>query len=228
MDSKVIYDISYLLAAVLFILGVKLMAHPRTARRGNMFGILGMTIAIVISIIKANEQLVSLQVFTLFVITLCCLIGILFGAILATRVKMTEMPQLVAVFNGIGGLASVLVAGAALVVAIDLSVDEKIATALSGFIGSITFIGSAVAAGKLQELKFFKKGFPLPTFLRHILNIALASACGWAGYTLLSASPDQAVLLYVAICGLGFILGYTLTAPIGSADRPVVFALLNS
>ena len=121
MDSKVIYDVFYLLAAILFILGVKLMAHPRTARRGNMFGILGMTIAIVISIMKTNdimetnEQLVDLQIFTLFVIGLCCMIGILFGSILATRVKMTEMPQLVAVFNGIGGLASVLVAGAALV-----------------------------------------------------------------------------------------------------------------
>jgi NAD(P) transhydrogenase subunit beta len=89
VDSKVIYDVFYLLAAILFILGVKLMAHPRTARRGNMFGILGMTIAIVISILKANEQLVSLQIFTLFVIGLCCIIGILFGAILATRVKMT-------------------------------------------------------------------------------------------------------------------------------------------
>jgi len=228
VDSKVIYDVFYLLAAILFILGVKLMAHPRTARRGNMFGILGMTIAIVISILKANEQLVSLQIFTLFVIGLCCIIGILFGAILATRVKMTEMPQLVAVFNGIGGLASVLVAGAALVVATDLSVDENIATGLSGFIGSITFIGSAVAAGKLQELNFFKKGFPLPTFLRHILNLALVCGCGWAGYSLLDASPNQAVLLYVAICGIGFVLGYTLTAPIGGADMPVVIALLNS
>ena len=147
MDSKVIYDVFYLLAAILFILGVKLMAHPRTARRGNMFGILGMTIAIVISMMKANEQLMSPQIFPLFVVGLCCMIGILFGAILATRVKMTEMPQLVAVFNGIGGLASVLVAGVALVVATDFSLDENIATALSGFIGSITFIGSAVAAG---------------------------------------------------------------------------------
>ena len=228
MDSKVIYDVFYLLAAILFILGVKLMAHPRTARRGNMFGILGMTIAIVISILYANEQLVSLKPFTLFVIGLCCLIGILFGGILATRVKMTEMPQLVAVFNGIGGLASVLVAGAALVVANNFSVDEKLATGLSGFIGSITFIGSAVAAGKLQELKFFKKDFPLPTFLRHLINLALVLSCGWAGYALLNASPDQAVLLYVAICSFGFILGYTLTAPIGGADMPVVIALLNS
>ena len=136
MDSKVIYDVFYLLAAILFILGVKLMAHPRTARRGNMFGILGMTIAIVISILSANEQLVYQKPFTLFVIGLCCLIGILFGGILATRVKMTEMPQLVAVFNGIGGLASVLVAGAALVVAINISVDEKLATGLSGFSSS--------------------------------------------------------------------------------------------
>jgi len=227
VDSKVIYDVFYLLAAILFILGVKLMAHPRTARRGNMFGILGMTIAIVISILFANEQLDSLKIFTLFVIGLCCLIGILFGGILATRVKMTEMPQLVAVFNGIGGLASVLVAGAALVVANNFSVDEKLATGLSGFIGSITFIGSAVAAGKLQELKFFKKDFPLPTFLRHLINLALVLSCGWAGYALL-ASPDHAVLLYVAICSFGFILGYTLTAPIGGADMPVVIALLNS
>lgn len=228
MDSKVIYDVFYLLAAILFILGVKLMAHPRTARRGNMFGILGMTIAIVISILSANEQLVYQKPFTLFVIGLCCLIGILFGGILATRVKMTEMPQLVAVFNGIGGLASVLVAGAALVVAINFSVDEKLATGLSGFIGSITFIGSAVAAGKLQELKFFKKDFPLPTFLRHLINLALVLSCGWAGYALLDASPDYAVLLYVVICSFGFILGYTLTAPIGGADMPVVIALLNS
>ncbi len=229
MDSKVTYDLLYLLAAILFILGIKLMAHPRTARKGNMLGILGMATAIGVSFMITNDEITTDRTFPLFVIGFGSILGIVFGAMLAKRVKMTEMPQLVAVFNGIGGLASVFVAGAFLAVSVgdaeSLSVDGLIATALSGLIGSVTFVGSAVAAGKLQEIRFFKKPFPLPSWLRHLVNLLLVAACIWTAQALVQ-SPS--VLLYVLICSLGFILGYTLTAPIGGADMPVVIALLNS
>ena len=148
-------DIIYVIAAVLFILDLKWMAHPRTAVRGNLVGAFSMGLAILATLLSEPLEYPYLII--------AAGAGALVGGIAAIRVKMTSMPEMVALFNGFGGGASVLVAGSAMVAAVfamaagtisaagDLNLQMKIATVLSGIIGSVTFFGSYVAFGKLAE-----------------------------------------------------------------------------
>lgn len=227
--NTVIFDVLYLLAAILFIMGIKKMGHPRTAVTGNLLGVVGMLLAAGVSflITLENESIQNSLTLPIGTIVGAIFIGTLFGTVLATRVQMTEMPQLVAVFNGVGGLASVLVAAASLMATKDSSIPVEVVVAggVSGLIGAVTFVGSGVAAGKLQELNFFKKQLPIPTLIRHVLNLAMLIGCGWCVFEMIDTGN---VLLYLVICILGCALGYTLTTPIGGADMPVVIALLNS
>lgn len=227
--NTVIFDVLYLLAAILFIMGIKKMGHPRTAVTGNLLGVVGMLLAAGVSFLITLEKESIQNSLTLPIGTIvgAIFIGTLFGTVLATRVQMTEMPQLVAVFNGVGGLASVLVAAASLMATKDSSIPVEVVVAggVSGLIGAVTFVGSGVAAGKLQELNFFKKQLPIPTLIRHVLNLAMLIGCGWCVFEMIDTGN---VLLYLVICVLGCALGYTLTTPIGGADMPVVIALLNS
>ena len=227
--NTVIFDVLYLLAAILFIMGIKKMGHPRTAVTGNLLGVVGMLLAAGVSflITLENESVQNSLTLSIGTIVGAIFIGTLFGTVLATRVQMTEMPQLVAVFNGVGGLASVLVAAASLMATKDSSIPVEVIVAggVSGLIGAVTFVGSGVAAGKLQELNFFKKQLPIPTLIRHVLNLAMLIGCGWCVFEMIDTGN---VLLYLVICVLGCALGYTLTTPIGGADMPVVIALLNS
>ena len=227
--NTVIFDVLYLLAAILFIMGIKKMGHPRTAVTGNLLGVVGMLLAAGVSflITLENESIQNSLTLPIGTIVGAIFIGTLFGTVLATRVQMTEMPQLVAVFNGVGGLASVLVAAASLMATKDSSIPVEVVVAggVSGLIGAVTFVGSGVAAGKLQELNFFKKQLPIPTLIRHVLNLAMLIGCGWCVFEMIDTGN---VLLYLVICVLGCALGYTLTTPIGGADMPVVIALLNS
>ena len=227
--NTVIFDVLYLLAAILFIMGIKKMGHPRTAVTGNLLGVVGMLLAAGVSflITLENESVQNSLTLSIGTIVGAIFIGTLFGTVLAIRVQMTEMPQLVAVFNGVGGLASVLVAAASLMATKDSSIPVEVIVAggVSGLIGAVTFVGSGVAAGKLQELNFFKKQLPIPTLIRHVLNLAMLIGCGWCVFEMIDTGN---VLLYLVICVLGCALGYTLTTPIGGADMPVVIALLNS
>ena len=227
--NTVIFDVLYLLAAILFIMGIKKMGHPRTAVTGNLLGVVGMLLAAGVSflITLENESIQNSLTLPIGTIVGAIFIGTLFGTVLAIRVQMTEMPQLVAVFNGVGGLASVLVAAASLMATKDSSIPVEVIVAggVSGLIGAVTFVGSGVAAGKLQELNFFKKQLPIPTLIRHVLNLAMLIGCGWCVFEMIDTGN---VLLYLVICVLGCALGYTLTTPIGGADMPVVIALLNS
>ena len=227
--NTVIFDVLYLLAAILFIMGIKKMGHPRTAVTGNLLGVVGMLLAAGVSflITLENESVQNSLTLSIGTIVGAIFIGTLFGTVLATRVQMTEMPQLVAVFNGVGGLASVLVAAASLMATKDSSIPVEVIVAggVSGLIGAVTFVGSGVAAGKLQELNFFKKQLPIPTLIRHVLNLAMLIGCGWCVFEMIDTGN---ALLYLVICVLGCALGYTLTTPIGGADMPVVIALLNS
>lgn len=149
MLSPNIINLVYVIAAVLFILGMKGMTHPRTAARGNRLGALGMLIALVVTLMVGGLE------FKLIIAGL--IIGAVIGAIFAIRIAMTSMPEMVAIFNGFGGLASVLVAGAALIAVMKgsenlvLSGQMLVATVASGIIGSVTFFGSYVAYGKLNE-----------------------------------------------------------------------------
>ena len=141
--SPAIVNLAYLIAAVFFILGLKGLTHPRTAVRGNLLGTTGMVIAVVVTLMQGELS------FPLIVAGI--VLGGAIGVVLATRIEMTAMPQLVAVFNGFGGIASVLVAGAELGNIVGMpALQTLIAIALSGLIGAVTFWGSLVAFAKLQ------------------------------------------------------------------------------
>ncbi len=211
-------DLIYLLAAVLFISGLKGLTKPRTAVRGNQLGAIAMLLAVIATLLSQN--------FSISLILLGIVIGSGIGAVLATRVQMTEMPELVALFNGLGGAASVLVAGAFLV-SVNRSLvasSEMTAAALSGLIGAVTFSGSFVAFGKLHGLKMIKdirfNGQQMANFglmlICLILGLLVVMHSSWASY------------YYWTMAIFALTLGYLMVISIGGADMPVVISLLNS
>ena len=217
MDKQVLIDGAYIVAALLFMIGLKKMAHPRTAVRGNALSALGMLVAVVATLL--NDQIASYGWIIAGVV-----LGGTSGLLLAHFIQMTAMPQLVALFNGFGGLASVLVAGAMLLVESNTPLaSEWVATSLSGIIGAITFLGSMVAFGKLQELSWFRGSHRLP--LQHLINALLLIAL--LVMTVLMVQQGNANF-YLPIVGVSLLLGLMLVNPIGGADMPVVVALLNS
>jgi NAD(P) transhydrogenase subunit beta len=187
MLSQQIVNIVYLVAAVLFILDLKWMSHPRTAVRGNAAGALGMAIAIAATLLSDR--------YDWSYILIGVAIGALIGAIAAVRVKMTSMPELVGLFNGFGGAASVLVAGSAIIAAVAVGSEAtgmqmRIATVGSAFIGSVTFFGSYVAFGKLAEFlavkwklytwqKIVKYGFSAVVAAAGIAYAVVEADAGW-------------------------------------------------
>ena len=199
------------------------MAHPRTAVRGNSLGAAGMALAILLTVFWGRD--VARYEF----IVLGLIVGAAIGAVLALRIQMTAMPQLVALFNGFGGAASVLVAGAELLRAEAGSeeVDVLIAIAATGIIGAITFFGSLVAFGKLQELDWFKKQINFSG--RQVVNAVLALiTLVLGGILVYQGAGTTASVVYIAVVLLSSALGVLLVNPIGGADMPVVIALLNS
>jgi NAD(P) transhydrogenase subunit beta len=213
-------NFGYLIASVLFILGLKGLTHPRTAVRGNLLGACGMLLAVVITL--ANQNIVSYEVIIAGII-----LGGAIGATLAIRIQMTSMPELVALFNGFGGIASVLVAGAALMEVTLVSdtplLQVTIAIAASAMIGAVTFWGSLVAFGKLQGLI---NENALLFSGQQIINSFLALVALGLGVGVVLDPSNY--LLYWALVGVASILGALLVIPIGGADMPVVVALLNS
>lgn len=213
-------NIGYLVAATLFIFGLKGLTHPRTAVRGNLLGACGMLLAIVITLTDRN--IVGFEVILAGIV-----LGAAIGAVLALKIEMTAMPELVALFNGFGGIASVLVAGAALIESA-LSggsplVQVTVATAASGLIGAVTFWGSLVAFGKLRgiitENAVLFSGQQVINAVLALLALALS-----AGVVM---DPTN-IWLYGALVVVASFLGVLLVIPIGGADMPVVVALLNS
>ncbi|QDU38378.1 NAD(P) transhydrogenase subunit beta [Maioricimonas rarisocia] len=210
-------DLAYLVAAVLFIFGLKGLTRPRTAVRGNLTGACAMLLAVIVTLFDQ-------QVLTFGTILTGIVIGGAIGALFATRVKMEQMPEMVALFNGFGGVASTLVAGAEFLRTDDATTDVAIATAASGLIGTVTLSGSLVAFAKLAEFKFMKKVKPLPmsNIVNGVLGLVALLLCG-----LLVANPATDTYYWlIVLVALG--LGYSLTIAIGGADMPVVIALLNS
>jgi len=184
MAMQDLTNIVYLIAAILFILDLKMLAHPRTAVRGNQLGALGMVLAIVATLMSGTWD------WTYIILGIG--IGSFIGAVAALRVKMTSMPELVGLFNGFGGVASVLVAGSALVATFnaippfgDDSMQMKVATVLSGIIGSVTFFGSYVAFGKLAEFLCVKwKLHTWQKIVKYGFSLAVAGGGIWYGMTM--------------------------------------------
>ena len=213
MDVMAIEKLVYLVAAVLFIFGLKRMQHPRTAVQGNLLGAIGMALAVVVVLTRVTH---------FGYISAGLVIGAIIGALLAVRIQMTAMPQLVALFNGFGGFASVFVAGGAVLVEPNASSDSLLATGASGLIGAVTFSGSLVAFAKLQELQAFRKPFRLP--MQQVINSGVAIACVACVVMIM----QEHLWTYVPLTLLALFLGVFLVSPIGGADMPVVIALLNS
>jgi NAD(P) transhydrogenase subunit beta len=236
MSSQAWINLAYLVASMLFIVAFKLMTGPRTAVKGNYLGAAGMAIAILAACFEKPvvESVTAQGAWPLLMLGLAAAIGGAIGATMALKYPMTGMPQMVALLNGFGGAASTLVAGAELwnasaaakaaATPLPAWTQFAIATALTGLIGAVTFWGSLVAFGKLEELPQFKKAWTNPN--RHLINAALAIA------TLLliwgvCVNPSSNLLFWLLVI-VGSVLGCTLTMPIGGADMPVVICLLNS
>jgi NAD(P) transhydrogenase subunit beta len=213
-------QVAYILASVLFILGLKGLSHPRTAVRGNLIGALGMLIAIGATLLDRN--IVSYEY-----ILLGTLAGSAAGALFALKVKMTAMPQMVALFNGFGGAASVLVAGAVLSESLlrggEGGTQFLVATAASGLIGAVTFWGSLVAFGKLQGLITEK---PVRYSGEQVVKVLIFLLALYGAYRTTEGRGN--VEWYWIASGVGSVLGILLTIPIGGADMPIVIALLNA
>ncbi len=212
-------SLAYLFAAVLFILGIKGLTHPRTAVRGNRISALGMLVAVVVTMFLAKLNLA--------IIIAGLVVGAAIGLVAALKVQMTAMPQMVAIFNGFGGGASVLVAGAELLGRTgneDPAIQALVATALAGLIGAVTFWGSMVAFVKLQGLRFIPDGQLVPG--QQVFNAVLVIGSVVLGWWLVT--NPSAALAYWLIVVLASVLGVLLVSPIGGADMPVVIALLNS
>ncbi len=224
MNSALI-DVCCLVSAVMFINGLQGMTRPRTAVRGNLTAAVGMLLAVIATMLHR-------EVIGWSSILAGIALGSGIGVFLALRVQMTAMPQLVALYNGLGGAASVLVGGAYLagrehaasVLAGNSLADVMAATGASGLIGGITFSGSLVAYGKLEELKFmrdFSAPWQKPANL--VLGVTALGLC-----LLMILQPQHAGVWFWLMSLVSLVLGVLLVVSIGGADMPVVIALLNS
>lgn len=215
MNGTLLVNLVYVVAAVLFVLGLKQLGSPETARRGNLMSSVGMLLAVSVTLL--DRDIVDYKW-----IILGAAIGSAIGVLAARLVAMTAMPEMVAVFNGFGGLASLLVGMGELFTA-ERTNFLIVAILLSVLIGGVTFTGSLVAYGKLSERI---SGKPVLFTGQQILNLMIILAVVLFG-TLFALEPDNLSYLYTII-GLAFVLGVMVVIPIGGADMPVVISLLNS
>jgi len=213
----------YLIASVLFILALKGLSSPESARRGNVYGMAGMAIAIVTTLALPGIS-------NYFLIILGIAIGGSIGTVIAKRIQMTAMPQLVAAFHSLVGLAAVLIAAGALWAPESYGIGNSgnihagslLEMSLGAVIGAITFSGSVIAFAKLQGIM---SGKPLRFSGQHMLNAVLAITL----LVLIGAFCfSESKLLFITMVLLAFVIGVLLIVPIGGADMPVVVSMLNS
>ncbi|HEX4680120.1 MAG TPA: NAD(P)(+) transhydrogenase (Re/Si-specific) subunit beta [Gaiellaceae bacterium] len=213
-------NLLYLVTIVCFVLALKFLSSPATARRGNWIGAFGMAIAIIATLAKSGVHIT-------WEMLVAALIGSAFGLVGARRVKMTAMPQMVALFNGVGGGAAALVALAEFheraPAAGRIQGDISVAILLSALIGSISFSGSLIAFAKLQELI---KGRPITYPGQKLVNAAVFLGCLVLGAVILTGTEHQ-WLLWLMVAG-ALVFGVMFVLPIGGADMPVVISLLNA
>ncbi|HSD43754.1 MAG TPA: NAD(P)(+) transhydrogenase (Re/Si-specific) subunit beta [Burkholderiales bacterium] len=218
----------YLAASVLFILALRGLSHPETARRGNLFGMIGMFIAVVVTL--ATTQRIEL-------ILVAILIGGAIGAIVARRVEMTQMPELVAAMHSLVGMGAVLIAIAvvnnpgAFGLPDPIPTGNKLELFIGTFVGAITFSGSVIAFGKLAGLgKKFRLFSSAPVVFKgqHLLNLLLAVLMIGFGVAFFMAARESQWPPFIVMTAAAFVLGVLIIIPIGGADMPVVISMLNS
>ena len=223
MISANISAVAYLISAIFFVFALNGLAHPDSARRGNTFGILGMITAVITTML--SPQVVSYQM-----ILIAILIGGTIGTFIALKIEMTSLPELVAAFHSLVGLAAVFVAASALYspesygigVKGDIFLSSLIEMAIGVTIGAITFTGSIIAFSKLQGIM---SGAPITFSGQHLLNLLIAISI----IILIGLfSSTESKLLFWIIVAMSLSLGILLIIPIGGADMPVVVSMLNS
>lgn len=216
--------LAYLVASVLFIIALRGLSSPESSRTGNFMGMLGMAIAVVTTIL-------SPEITSYLWIVVALAIGGAIGILIASRIAMTAMPQLVAAFHSLVGMAAVLVAGGAygnpaafqlLDAAGDIYIASRVEMSLGAAIGAMTFSGSIIAFTKLQGIV---SGAPITFKGQHFLNALLGAAIV---ALIVYFCTDQSPWVFITLVALSFILGVTLIIPIGGADMPVVVSMLNS
>jgi NAD(P) transhydrogenase subunit beta len=221
-------SILYLAASVLFVLSLKGLSHPLSARRGNLFGIIGMVIAIVTTLAMTRRMDVALGTMV---------VGGLIGVVVAKRVQMTNMPELVAAMHSLVGMAAVLIAAAildnpgAFGIADPVPGGNRVELFIGAFVGAITFSGSVIAFGKLAGLGKYGRVFssaPVTFKGQHLVNLALAVGMFGYGIVFVSAPAGAQWAPFLATIGIAFLLGVLIIIPIGGADMPVVISMLNS
>ena len=208
--------IAYLVAAIFFILALKGLSSPTSARQGNLFGMIGMAIAVITTLIM-GENLIALM------ILLPIALGGAIGFVAAKKVQMTKMPELVALMHSFVGLAAVLIALAAVLNPIETHTTvQRIELFIGAFIGAITFTASVIAFGKLSG-KFGAKALVFKG--QHLLNLILAILMIGFGAIYFQ---NESILAFIVMVIFALILGVLLIVPIGGADMPVVVSMLNS
>jgi len=217
----------YLAASVLFILALKGLSSPVSARRGNLFGVIGMAIAVLVTLAITRK---------VAFILVAMAIGGMVGAFVARRVQMTQMPELVAAMHSLVGMAAVLIAVAvvnnpgAFGEPDPLPRGNRLELFIGSFVGAITFSGSVIAFGKLAGLgKKFRLFSSAPVVFRgqHLLNLVLAIVMIGFGLAFF-LSPDKGWMPFAVMAAIAFVLGVLIIIPIGGADMPVVISMLNS
>jgi NAD(P) transhydrogenase subunit beta len=218
----------YLVASVLFILALKGLSHPLTARKGNRFGIIGMVIAVAVTLAITHSIGMALGAIA---------VGGLIGWFVARRVEMTQMPELVAAMHSLVGLAAVLIAGAVVYNPSAFSIPDPIPAGnrvelfIGTFVGAMTFSGSIIAFGKLAGLgKSFRLFSSAPVVFtgQRLVNLLMAIGMVVLGLAFVLAAPDAQMPPFAAMTAMAFVLGVLIIIPIGGADMPVVISMLNS
>jgi len=220
--------LSYLIASVLFILSLKGLSHPLTARRGNLLGMIGMTIAILTTFAYTRRWDMAIGALA---------IGGIVGYIVAKRVEMTQMPELVAAMHSLVGMAAVLIAIAvvnnpqAFNVEFPIPAGNRVELFIGTFVGAVTFSGSVIAFGKLAGLGKYSRLFSSASVVfkgQHIVNLVLALTMVGFGLVFFGAAPEAQWPPFIAMTVIAFVLGLLIIIPIGGADMPVVISMLNS
>ncbi|WP_337044645.1 NAD(P)(+) transhydrogenase (Re/Si-specific) subunit beta [Emticicia sp. 17c] len=224
MEIKYILDIVYLIASVTFVMGLKMLSHPDTARKGNLYAAFGMALAIAGTILLYNhpDGYTTREPLKIILILVAISIGSLAGWLTANRVQMTKMPELVSLFNGMGGACAALIG----IMEYEHNVGKTgaLATIIAGMIiGSVSFSGSVIAFLKLNET--MRKPIRLPSY--NILNTVVMIALIAFGAYIVYAQPQE-LLLPIILFVAALIYGVLFVIPIGGADMPVVISLLNS
>ena len=219
-DNRIVLiNIAYLIAAVCFIVGLKLLSSPATARRGNQIAALGMTIAVVATLFMPGMN-------NLWLILVGLAIGAVAAVYPARTVKMTAMPQMVAIFNGMGGATAALVSLVEFQHKADIGRGEIVSIVLGVIIGSISFAGSMVAFGKLQELISGRAiSYPNQQQVNGVIGVGVIAL---AVVVIALGQIGISYILIVALFAAALVLGVLIVLPIGGADMPVVIAVLNS